>query len=171
MSLRAFFTHLPIFVGLILAKASLGQLPEFSPPAPIPQSEIIQGRNLALYDAGGEFLAALSHPITPEQMEKLRSFISEHWKNHRRGYVRVNFAGIDNLEESHIFIEPNNAGDWRIIWRTIHHQGVIPPPPLQLTELPEITAVERAKRSKDYWLPGAYVLIFRDKDGKEVQRL
>src|ERR1043166_1011590 len=117
MPLRAFFTHLAIFVSLILAKASLGQLPESSPPAPIPQSEIIQGRDLGLYDTGGEFLAVLSHPITPEQMEKLRSFISEHWKNHRRGYVRVNVAGIDNLEESHIFIEPGDAGNWRIIWR------------------------------------------------------
>ena len=99
MSLRAFFLQLLIFVGLVMAKSSSGQLPEFSPPVPIPQSEIVQGRNLTRYDAGGEFLAALSHPITREQMEKLRNFISEHWKNHRRGYVRVNFVGVDNFEQ------------------------------------------------------------------------
>ena len=155
----------------MLATTAVGQLPEFSPPAQIPQSEIIQSRDLARYDDGGKFLAALHSPIKPSRMEKLRSFILQHWKDHRRAYVRVDFAGVDNLAESHIFIEPNDAGSWRIVWRMIHHQAVIPPPPLHLMDLPEITSVERAKRSKDDWLPGPHVLIFRDKDGKEVQRL
>ena len=160
-----------VFIGLMLTTAAMGQLPEFSPLAQIPQSEIIQKRDLSRYDDGGKFLAALHSAIEPSQMEELRNFILEHWKNHRRGYVRVNFAGVDNLEESHIFIEPNDAGNWRFISRTIHHQAVIPPPPLQLRDLPEIAAVERAKRSKDYWLPGGYVLVFRHKDGTEVGRL
>jgi hypothetical protein len=157
--------------SLILANASLGQRPEFSPPVPIPQSEIVQGRNLVLYDAGGKFLNAYRHRITPEQMEKLRSFIFEHWKNHRRGYVRVDFGGTEFLDESHIFIEPDAAGNFCITWRTIHHQAGIPLPRLELTDLPEITAVDRAKSSKGYWLPGDYLLIFRDKDSKEVRRL
>jgi hypothetical protein len=171
MARRALPVQLTVFVGLMLANAASGQLPEFSPPAPIPESEILQGRNLALYEDGGKFLAALRQPIKTAQMEKLRSFILQHWKQHRRGYVRVTFAGIDSLAESHIFIEPYDAGNWRIIWREIYHQAMIPPPPLRLMELPVIAAVERAKRSKDDWLPGADILIFRDKDGKEVRRL
>lgn len=136
------------------------------------KTQIIQGRNLILYDDGGEFSNVLldGNQIRPSA-DALRTFIWNHWTQKKRGYVRFATSGIDNRNISHIFIEPTPAGGWHIAWRRVNQQAFIPPPPDTLSVELEIVAVEQARRKKDDFWEGDPVLVFRAKDGKEIYRL
>ena len=95
----------------------------------------------------------------------------EHWNQKRRGYAIVELGSVDAVSDSHIFIEPNEAGVWQVVWRI--ERVVCMGCAGQIDQVPEIRSVEREQsdKSKDYVAARGTILIFRDKNGKEIERL
>jgi len=129
---------------------------------------IANGRDLQLYDQGGHFDCrrwtpdALKNGQENEQriasaLKTARNFIWEHWKNKKRGYVRLTENTVDCTSTSHIFIEPDANGKWQILWRIarVHAMGSN-----GVDDLPIIRRVEqKIKNGK------VTSLIFKGADG------
>jgi hypothetical protein len=94
----------------------------------------IEGRrDLRLYDRGGSFDAGLGldsewfgvRPGTKKYernmaaLSRVRSFIWEHWRARRRGYVAITLSSVDAAATFHYFIEPDDKGRWRIATRLV----------------------------------------------------
>ena len=83
---------------------------------------------------------------------KIRDFIWSHWSENKLGYIRVTYNSVDALSTSHIFIEPNNKGKWRVAWRIVRFHA-IPELSNQVTEVETLFQVEQIKNKspKDDW--------------------
>jgi hypothetical protein len=130
---------------------------------PPTHEEMAQGRDLKLYDDGGDYY----EPDDAAKLPTLRAFIWDHWTLRKRGYVRFTPFGVDASLEYHIFIEPKKHSIRHAILRRVNmviHHGC------NISEFPEVFALERTKSTKD-GDRGQYVLVFRDHEGKEVMRL
>lgn len=85
---------------------------------------IDEGRDMSLYDDGGTHGCSRKRPecdlIRCEPtIEKARRFVWEHWKKRKRGYVAVVRAYPEGERTTHLFIEPNENGKWRVVERTV----------------------------------------------------
>jgi hypothetical protein len=132
-------------------------------------SNIAQARDLTQYDGGGHFnCRKWTRPQGAAQsncdLPKVRDFILQHWQDKRRGYIRITFDSVDAVSTAHIFIEPNPQGRWHVAWRWARHSGVV-------TDLPDIVTVERANLERTGVNDGSYILVFKDKDSDEAQRI
>lgn len=82
--------------------------------------EIAQGRDLSRYDK-----LVLRDPDPHHFWEfrynptfaQARMFIWKHWQDRKRAYLKLTISGIDHTDTSHIFVEPDDSGRWRIYWR------------------------------------------------------
>jgi hypothetical protein len=130
--------------------------------------DIAQGRDLSIYDAGGHL--DCGHTAHRELFDRVRciaearSFIWEHWRLRRRGYLRLSQDGVDAHATAHIFIEPDSQGVWRIAWR-MAQSGIFREP--QLRDLPDTYKLTRIKAEP----PLGGTLVFRAADGTEIMRL
>jgi hypothetical protein len=136
---------------------------------------IIQERNLALYDDGGHsncragmvrFRSENASDFSSENcsISKVRDFLWQHWQEKKRGYVRISFDSVDAVSTSHIFVEPDQNGRWHVVWRIVRHSE-------EITDLPDIISIERAKHKRTDYRGGSYILVFRNDEGGEMQRL
>lgn len=123
-------------------------------------SNIAEKRSLSVYDAGGHFNCREYAKDVNCDFSKIRDFIWQHWQNKQRGYIRVTFDSVDAVSSSHIFIEPDKSGTWHIAW----HNHV-------LTDIPEIIFLEQAKPEKTETDGGKFILVFKNNEGDEIQRL
>ncbi len=85
-----------------------------------PRSAVIEGRDLRTYAGGGDFL---SSPMTSGKVihvDALRRFIWQHWSEKTRAYVRLAMSGIDSTQTTHVFIEPDQSGKWRVALRGLN---------------------------------------------------
>jgi hypothetical protein len=135
----------------------------------IDPKEVIQGRDIELYDNGGDFIAYRPDQPIP-RIAELRRFLWDHWRQKRRGYVRDGITGMDHHVETHYFVEPDAGGKWQISCRTLNTNSFSPPPPPHISDW-SIALVEQAKPDK-FEQPGdGYVLVFCDREGKDLGRL
>ena len=98
-----------------------------------------------------------------------RAFVWEHWHNQKPGYLTMTGSSVDATSTSHIFIEQDDAGRWRVAWRIVRHSG-------EIDDQPTYYSVEWV-RSTDGDKPGVplradekpdatkHQLEFRDKCG------
>jgi hypothetical protein len=132
--------------------------------------QIAEGRNLQLYDQGGHLDCRNHVPGTERKREEIdkridralepaRAFIWKHWHEKKRGYIRLTFDSVDALSTAHILIEPDDAGQWQIVWSWVRDSGMV-------DTLPVIRRLEQEARDK-----GKSTLIFKDADGEEWKRL
>ena len=56
---------------------------------------------------------------------RAREFVWQHWRNHRRGYLTLTAHSVDAAATSHIFVEQESNGRWRVAWRIVRDSGVI----------------------------------------------
>jgi hypothetical protein len=130
---------------------------------------IAENRDLNLYDQAGHFdcryytLERFADNQKQQFIEMAlaqpREFIWEHWQQKRRGYIRITFDSVDAVSTSHIFIEPDANGVWKVTWRIVRHMG-------EVDDKPPIFSVERSLQSTYPSKKGAlYKLIFKYKDG------
>ena len=130
--------------------------------------EITQGRDLSAYDAGGHLdcgRAAHQELFARVQcVAEARSFISEHWRQRRRGYIRLSQDSVDARATAHIFIEPDPDGVWRIAWR-MAYAGI--QRETGLRDLPDTYQLTLVKAEA----PEDGTLVFRGADGTEITRL
>jgi hypothetical protein len=108
-------------------------------------------------------------------LAKARSFLWQHWQDKRPAYLTITGSSVDATSTSHIFVEQDEMGRWRVAWRIVRHTG-------EIDELPTYYAVEwvrpagwrepgvplRAGEKPD---PEKHELEFRDKCGEVEQSL
>ncbi|MFN0111701.1 MAG: hypothetical protein ACKVZH_22825 [Blastocatellia bacterium] len=130
---------------------------------------IEQGRDLQLYDQGGHCYCG-SYAERPEEEIKrkaefsnARQFIWEHWRDKKRGYIRLTFSGIDAATTTHFFIEPEPGNKWVINRRAINGHALMP---ARLMDLEKIFQVHQ-KREKDQ----QQTLIFENSEGIKIDTL
>jgi hypothetical protein len=139
---------------------------------------IEQGRDLNRYERldvslPGPWPAAdtQSAPTTV----RARSFLWEHWRDKKPGYLTITGSSVDATSTSHIFIEEDDRGRWRVAWRIVRHTG-------HIDDLPTYYGVEWVRPAgwKEPGLPlhpsekpdpKKHELEFRDKCGEVEQSL
>jgi len=136
------------------------------------QEEIAAGRQLNLYDDGGDFSSKMSdHGVIPRIID-FRKFVWTHWTAKKRGYIRLSMSYIDTTTTWHVLIEPTKTGAWHIaVLRFLHWYATPGASRWEAIDVPEILAVERANPGRDDVHGGEEVFVFRDAGGKEVWRL
>lgn len=89
------------------------------------KEDLIQDRDLSLYDSGGEFSNCFNHGFgnlefrkCEKQQSEARSFIVKHLEEKKRGYIIYEWSGADAGGEIHIFIEPESNREWSVIMRS-----------------------------------------------------
>jgi hypothetical protein len=146
-------------------------------PTPVKLTTPTEGKPLTLYDNGGRFGCGITlkseYSDCQNSLVRARRFLWEHWQQKRRGYAVVRFGSTDAVSDSHIFIEPDENGAWRVAWRiervvSINKSGDIDVVP-DIRELEWAVATE--KSFNPYTKPGTSILIFKDRDGKEIEKL
>lgn len=85
--------------------------------------DILQNRNISLYDQGGSIDCREWTPEKGSQPrcdeKKVRDFLWAHGTEKRRGYLRIIYNSVDWWGTAHIFIEPQEGDTWHIGWRTV----------------------------------------------------
>jgi len=84
--------------------------------------DIAQGRNLGSYDKLELRDREHFHPWEMRQnsiLAKARSFLWEHWRDRKRGYLTLTLSSVDHTGTSHVFVEPDDSGRWRVYWRLL----------------------------------------------------
>jgi hypothetical protein len=132
---------------------------------------ITQSRDLSQYEQGGYFdcrgFRLKSEVGDKCNEDEVRNFIWQNWMNKKRAYVRVTYNSVDATSTSHIFIEPNGKGEWRVAWRIVRWHAI---PELNnlIHDILGIVAVEQIKDKPE---KGKWGLIFKDKSGKTLQKI
>lgn len=150
-------------------------------PTPSPTKQTPTGdRRLSDYSFGGHIVCneGLSRSASRCQSSyrKARDFIWNNWREKKRAYIVVMITSPDAGSDVHIFIEPDAANIWRIVWRSENlycascrgqdTRGMI-------YESPEMRSVEQKRAGEtDVDVPlGTRYLVFLDASGNEVERL
>lgn len=134
--------------------------------------DLIQNRDLSLYDSGGEFSNCFNHGFDDsefkkcrKQLSEARSFIVKHFKDKKRGYILYEWSGIDSGSETHIFIEPDDRGKWHLVLRSagdFRYQS--------LEETKGSSLKYKRATEDDYPLEiGTYFLSILDENKKEIE--
>lgn len=153
-----------------------GVLPTSSPTKETPTAD----RNLSDYSFGGHLVCkeALSRSSLRCQSSyrKARDFIWNHWREKKRAYIVVTITSPDAGSDVHIFIEPDDANVWRVVWRWENlYCASCPEPDISgaIYQSPEMRSIERKRAGEtDVDVPlGTRYLVFLDADGNEVERL
>ena len=140
---------------------------------------IIQNRNLSEYDYGGIIPHCLNNFEIPikecEASEnRARDFILKHWQNKKRAYIIIEYGGTDVYGEKHVFIEPNNKGQWEIVRREDVGISNFVMRGFQSNIIVETACFIKTKRATEDDYPhksGTSYLVFLDKNGKEIASL
>lgn len=94
----------------------------FLQPAP---KTIFQDRDMSIYDLGGTITDCFNTgPISNKELKdcmvsekQAREFIYRHWQDKKLAYISFK-KNCDACKETHVFIEPDEKGDWHIVWRS-----------------------------------------------------
>ena len=57
-----------------------------------------------------------------------RTFLFRHWHDHTRGYLIFTVSSVDHTGTSHVFVEPDDSGRWRVYWRQLDRRELIDEP-------------------------------------------
>lgn len=136
---------------------------------PITKEEIIQNRDLSLYDKGGEF-SDCYYSLGEERKcnankAKARNFIWEYWQSKKRAYIVITFSSCDWSNNAHIFIEPDENDKWHIVW--IWEIANSSTANLDEIDIFSVTHKSIAKDNYEHQF-GKYALSFLDKNGEQV---
>lgn len=129
--------------------------------------DILEKRDISLYDQGGHFDCHGwdKGPKDICDQKKVRDFIWQHWTDKKRGYIRITYGSVDARSTSHIFIEPNEKGEWYIAWRIARWHS-IPGHGQRVDDILDLNAVKRFEskthNADDWWIG------IKGKDGKVV---
>lgn len=130
------------------------------------EGEIVNGRDLSLYDEGGyiESCEAVDENEWTGCLRRrkvARRFVFEHWAEKRRGYIQVGHPCVDCSPTDHIFIEPDPYGGLRIVI-TLETNG-----PLRTEEASKVR-FRRANKDEQRRTFSTTVLSFIDQRGNEI---
>jgi len=138
-------------------------------------SGITDHRDLTAYDDGGHFdCRRYTNDSAKDQanaetrisysLNDARNFIWKHWQDKtRRGYLRISMNSVDASSTSHIFIEPDAKGDWRVVWRIVQNHALLRHG--LLNDVPTIRSIEQESSGS------SYILVFMSADKTELETL
>jgi hypothetical protein len=93
--------------------------------------DVAQGRDLTRYDKL-ELVNPEAMGVVMEQRDPVRAqaraFLWAHWEAKKRAYLVLTLSSVDATGTSHVFIEPDNIGRWRIYWRGISRREIADSP-------------------------------------------
>jgi hypothetical protein len=133
--------------------------------------DITQRRDMTQYDDGGYFdcrdwiAKDASRGVCDEK--KIRDYIWQYWMEKKRGYVRVTYDSVDAKSTSHIFIEPDEKGEWSVAWRIVRFHA-IPQLNNQITDVAKIVKVERVEDKPE---KGEWALVFKNRIGSIMEKI
>lgn len=151
-------------------------LPTPSPTKQTPTAD----RHLSDYSFGGRIVCneglSRSSSRCQSSYRKARDFIWNHWREKKRAYIVVMITSPDAGSNVHIFIEPDDANVWRVIWRWENlYCASCPKPDTSgaIHQSREMRSIERKRAGEiDVDVPfGTRYLVFLDADANEVERL
>jgi hypothetical protein len=131
---------------------------------------IKEGRDLSLYDFGGDIsncgMILVTEAVKCEkEYAAARNFIWQHWQEKKLAYIVYNVSGTDAGVEFHIVIEPDENGEWHMIWFGerwgVDNEGTI------IHDVKEVKRKRAENGSGKVFLGN---LSFLDKNGQEVER-
>jgi hypothetical protein len=135
------------------------------------RQQMVESRDLSQYDFGGYHGCGLNvEDWTSDRcvhtLKKARQFILKHWKEKKRGYVVVKYRSVDAESHSHIFIEPDENGNWRIVW-TIERIFGLASCWGDVDKTADIRSVEQKRATRHDWEfePGTLYLNMTDENG------
>lgn len=138
------------------------------------KEDLIQNRDLSLYDIGDGFSNCFNHGFgnsefrnCQKQQFQARNFILKHWREKKRSYIIYECSGMDSGSETYIFIEPDGNGEWHLILRSV---GDFSYQNLEETKGYSVK-YKRATSDDDYPFEiGTYFLLVLDENGKEADK-
>jgi hypothetical protein len=93
-------------------------------------ADVAQGRDLLKYEK-----LVLRDPEPRHFWEdrkpivgQARTFLWEHWRDGKRGYLVLTMTGVDHSGTSHVFVEPDDSGRWRIYSRSLDSRELVDEP-------------------------------------------
>ena len=126
---------------------------------------ITQNRNMTEYDKGGHFYCNRWYRTANNDgklgEKKVCDFISQHLIQKKRGYIRISCNGIDMSNTFHIFVEPNEENDWKVIARNIFNHMETEGTYGQVTDSEFVSVECNEDKSKK----GEWKIVFISKDG------
>jgi|GEM_PF-1728873 len=149
-------------------------------PTPSPTQETpTAARNLSDYAFGGHIVcneaSSRNSPRCQSSYRKARDFIWNHWREKKRAYIVVMVTSPDAGSDVHIFIEPDSANVWRVVWRSknLYCVSCRESDTVGIYQSPEMRSIERKRAGEtDVDVPfGTNYLVFLDAQGNEVARL
>lgn len=169
-------------VGIVLVRSHQSQPEQINTrfliqlePKPPERETILQNRNLADYEIGDSFCVTVELSEIPKcdaKTEKARKFILSRWKAKKRAYIVYEWSGTDRGGEHHIFIEPDDYGNWHIVERTEFSYPTLSKSDYIQIVSKDIRTIKRkiVKDEDCCWRKlGRYYLSLLDKDAKEVE--
>lgn len=130
---------------------------------------VAQGRNLERYDK-----LEIPNPRYEEKAMlsaymEARTFVWEHWRDHRPAYLVITISSVDATSTSHIFVEPDDSGRWRLAERIVRHHGEVDDAPTDYS-VEWVFTNSKGRRtplpSDQEPDPAKHYLEFRDKCGE-----
>jgi hypothetical protein len=90
--------------------------------------DVAQGRDLGRYET-----LTLTNPKPTTVLERkgdpviqrARVFLWQHWHDRKQGYLILTLSSVDASSTSHIFLEQDDTGRWRVSWRIVRHMGEV----------------------------------------------
>lgn len=167
--------EIPVNIPQIESQAPLQIYPWESTVEPqIPVREMVkQKRDLSQYNFGGD-VSSCGFVLTTEfakclkEKKAARDFILNHWQEKKLAYLVYNVSGEDAGVEFHIVIEPDENGDWHMLW--FGERWGMPPNRGTFIEDVRQVKIKRAGRSDYPYDRGTEYLSFLDKNGQEIER-
>ena len=87
-------------------------------------SGIEQGRDLSRYETLN-LVNPNRHGKSVQVYAQARTFVWDHWRAKKHGYLVLTSSSVDATSTSHIFVEQDDTGRWRVAWRIVRHSGEI----------------------------------------------
>ena len=91
-------------------------------------ADVAQGRDLRQYD---RLELADPEPRNAADrrgewiIDKARKSLWEHWRDRKRAYILLTLSSIDATSTSHIFVEKDDIGRWRVSTRVVRHRSTV----------------------------------------------
>src|SRR5204862_3276080 len=90
--------------------------------------DVAQGRDLTQYERLE--LADPEPRVVSDQrrnpvLGEARTFLWRHWQDRQRAYLLLTLSSVDATSTSHVFVEPDEVGDWRVYWRAVRHNSEV----------------------------------------------
>jgi hypothetical protein len=61
-------------------------------------------------------------------MGQARSFLWNHWQNRKPAYLVLTMSGVDHTGTSHVFVESDDSGRWRVFRRYLDRRELLDEP-------------------------------------------